>query len=149
MDWTMYSEILGIDQSGCHILSARHVLTLVVGVSCPVCTRYTHNSRTCVKHTHFQHPIFLIYVSFPSIFSSLLRISTLFHRTICLCGYQCSYSFIHVVWLPFITYHCSVKCSQYRVVVGDSNFVLNFLHNPVYNKRLTINKILILTRKIY
>lgn len=56
----MSSEILGIDQSGCHILSVRHVLTLVVGVSCPVCTRYTRNRRTCVKHTRFpfQHPIF-------------------------------------------------------------------------------------------
>lgn len=57
---SMSSEISGIDQSGCHILSMRHVLTLVVGVSCPVCTRYTRNRRTCVKHTQFpfQHPIF-------------------------------------------------------------------------------------------
>lgn len=113
MGWTMCSKILGIDQSGCHILSARHVLTLVVGVSCPVCTRYTHNSRTCVKHTHFpfQHPIFHLRL-FP--FDFLLRISTLFHPTICLCGYECSYSFIHVVRLPFIAYHCSVKRSRYR-----------------------------------
>lgn len=139
MGWTMYSKILGIDQSGCHILSARHVLTLVVGVSCPVCTRYTHNSRTCVKHIHFpfQHPTSFNYVSFPSIFSSLLRISTLFHRTICLCGFECSYSFIHVVWLPFITYHCSVRCSQCREKYWRFEFfrIEFFSHNPILTKK--------------
>lgn len=116
MGWTMCSKILGIDQSGCHILSARHVLTLVVGVSCPVCTRYTciTVARALNIHTSLSSTPSFTYVSFPSIFSSLLRISTLFHLTICLCGYECSYSFIHVVRLPFIAYHCSVKRSRYR-----------------------------------
>lgn len=60
MGYSSFSGILGIDQSGCHILFVRHVLTLVVGVSCPVCTRYTRNRRTCVRHTQFpfRHPIF-------------------------------------------------------------------------------------------
>lgn len=71
-------------------------------------------ARALNIHTSLSSTPSFTYVSFPSIFSSLLRISTLFHPTICLCGYECSYSFIHVVRLPFIAYHCSVKRSRYR-----------------------------------
>lgn len=131
MGWTMCSKILGIDQSGCHILSARHVLTLVVGVSCPVCTRYTHNSRTCVKHTHFpfQHPIFhLRLFPFDFLFSPTdldsissnhlslrLRMQLQLHPR----------STITVYRLPLFG---EVNIEKYSNV-----FVLNFLRNPIYN----------------
>lgn len=122
MGWTMYSEILGIDQSGCHILSARHVLTLVVGVSCPVCTRYTHNTRTCVKHTRFplRHPIFQLRLfPFNLLLSDLDSISSN-HLSLRL-RIQLQ---LHPVRLPFIAYHCSVK--RIRMIE-----FLNYLYNPI------------------
>lgn len=95
---------------------------------------HMHNSRTCVKHTHFpfQHPIFhLRLFPFDFLFSPTdldsissnhlslrLRMQLQLHPR----------STITVYRLPLFG---EVNIEKYSNV-----FVLNFLRNPIYNERL-------------